>query len=1232
MLSAATACLLASALSAHADSDISGTEKNPVNTASGGNITIEASGGVNVKSTTPAVTINSNNWVSNLGTISNVDTAGAIGVAIDTTAGDIVAPAGTGFSNLGTINMQGSATAKTGILIGGGHTYFGSLGMTTLLASTTTGSTATTSAINSAQILMNGDGNTGLYLMQGTTVDGDMTMGGVWSSAPTGRNSAGGSMLVDLDGVLNGNFVFDNTTIAQIVGKNVRGIAVLGGIHACDSAAVTAAGRTCAANSAGSLVNLGTLTVAGVNFPDAKRINPESGSAIIIANSVDGGFLNGGPSTSNSTVATATINANGVATAPVVVIDPRLQVNAARPAITGPLILGPVPSSFDAGGAGYSFINRGTINAGPVDGQVSAAAVAINGATAVDYTCLSGTAGSCPSNGGSDPSGGLLNTGTILARAITTQQTITQTPNSGLSANVTATALSIGSYAYIPRIDVGGDFIANGVTTPGTIQAQVTGNGQGSAAGIIINSFANVPQIDVLEGGSITANVNTTTIAPTADIAPAGQPFTLISEAIADQSGSLKTINNAGTIGAANTQLTPAAGANVVSIARAVDLQSTTTGNVIINNSGYMLGDVLFGSAGDGNTLNIGNVGAGGTANSATGLADTPNKYAVVASRLVQQVSGEAPTTVANTIDFGSGIGHTLHVGGFGYVNSVIRSSVGGLDVQLDRNGVLYVANTGNVDPDTKTPDTLNVRNLSANGGTLGLTIAQNTSTTNPVVKATGNVYIDPNATIGLQFGSFVSSGTTAASTASPTPQVITLISADSPIQMDGINAQNAALSEIIPFLFESPLESGSAAPQPLSRLSNGTGQNLVLTLLPRSTGATNADGTPGLNLSGDAKAMFPYAAAALANDPSLGSAIASSLTLYKTSGVPSSGINIAASQQKAQQIFSQFTPDVSGGAREVAIMLTDQASGPVAARQRLLRSFSDVPGDLTLWGEEFAANINNKGRTDGAGTLTSYKDHGFGFSFGIDAGSPRGGWYGGALTFYTGDVSEILPHSSKTNMQWYMLSGYSAWRGKHLFLDSQFNLAYGDFVGHRTMSVADQIRDAESKRAGLMASLGANTGVMLHALGMVISPHVSLDGMVLREEGYTESGGGDGLNLDVAPYYANSLRTALGADFRYDISVWGIALSPEARLGYRYDFINTPVKLRAGFASTGGLKTAGNSFQFVGPDPDSGNAIAGLSLGASTDTWQLGVNYDWIRGNNGSTTQVGMLTLLGRI
>ena len=211
-------------------------------------------------------------------------------------------------------------------------------------------------------------------------------------------------------------------------------------------------------------------------------------------------------------------------------------------------------------------------------------------------------------------------------------------------------------------------------------------------------------------------------------------------------------------------------------------------------------------------------------------------------------------------------------------------------------------------------------------------------------------------------------------------------------------------------------------------------------------------------------------------------------------------------------------------------------------------------------------------------------------------------------------------------------MTGYSDWRGKHVFFDTTGSLGYGSFKGNRTMVVGDQNRDAIGRRAGLLGSLGATGGVFMKYGLLDILPHVSLDGLATREEGYTESGGGDGLDLQVAPYYANSLRAAIGSDFKTHFNLLGATVTPEARLGYRYDFINTPVKLKAGFASTGGLGTPGNVFTFVGPDPDIGNAVAGLSLGAGTDTWQLGVNYDWVRGNNGSTTQVGTLTLLGRI
>jgi hypothetical protein len=810
--------------------------------------------------------------------------------------------------------------------------------------------------------------------------------------------------------------------------------------------------------------------------------------------------------------------------------------------------------------------------------------------------------------------GGLLNTGTISARATTNSQTVTST---------TATALYVGAYAVVPRIDVLAETVSSSTTTPGTIEAQVSGIGQGSAYGVVIGSGANVPLINVGTNASIIASVTTTTTSPDASIAPSTSPFALKSFAILDQSNTLATINNNGTIQAANTTLTAGAGASVTSIQRAIDLSSSTIGGIQINNSGRILGDVLFGDGGSGDTLNVGNLTA--TGNPLTGVVNTASSYAVVAGSITSQSAGSAPTTTSALIDFGAGTNQALHVGGFGYVDAVINTtSAGALAIQVDANGQLAIANTSAaVQASTLT--------VAANGS-LYLPISQgNLNSTTPVVQASNSATLS-GANIGIQFGSYVAGSDPTA----PTVQTITLIRA--PVIADTtLASQNAALGKGTPFLFESPASasvvSGDNGPTPLTVQSDADGQQtLVLHLLPRSVNATNADGSPGLNLSGDAKKQFSYTTAALATDNELGAAIATSLTVYKTPGVTGSGINVAASQQQAQQVFSQFAPDVSGGAREIAIMLTDQASGPVAGRQRLLRSFADTPGDTTLWAQEFTGQIANKGRVSGDGELISYKDHGFGLVLGIDGGSPRNGWYGGAFTFYTGDITQQLPRATRTNTQWYMLTGYTDWRGKHVFFDTQVSAAYGDFQGSRSLEVGGIERTATSHRPGAMLALGANTGAMLKYAGFEVDPHVSLDVMTLREEGYQEANGGAGFNLDVAPYFASSMRAAIGTDIKTKITIWNFDLTPEARFGYRYDLLQDAVNIKAAFESTGGRATAGNTMTFLGPDPDKGNAIAGLSLGASTDTWQLGVNYDWIRGNNGSTTQVGMVTILGRI
>jgi hypothetical protein len=850
--------------------------------------------------------------------------------------------------------------------------------------------------------------------------------------------------------------------------------------------------------------------------------------------------------------------------------------------------------------------------------------VVIQGSSAVNYTCLSGSATSCV---GATPGtlttvGGFLDTGTIRAQATTRENT---------TFNVSSEALFIGAYTTVPRLDVSGEFISGTTFTSGQIAAVVGGPGGGIATAVQIGSQAVVPQIDVMQHASIDATVQTSTISPDSTIASAAAPFTQSATAILDQSGSVRMINNAGSILAVTTIQTAQSNAFTVNNSQAINLIGGTTGNTVINNSGVIEGDVLFNSGGGGNVLNVGNTGAGftdvsGDANATvaivqggTAVTNTPFSYASVSGHIDGNVSGAPPITEVGLLDFGSGTGNQLHVGGFGYVNDVIEAAPGGVDVQVDNNGQLFVGTNQAV-------PTFNVNNLTvAAGGELGLTITQlNTNAITPVVLAQSSANINANAKIGLQFGSFISSGTTAASVLNPAAQTVILVSAPGANFLPLIATENPVLATEIPFLFQ-------PTSTPLSQGTSGSNSTLLLTLTPRVPGA-GTTANPGLGLSGDALDLFPFTAAALANDPLLGQAIASSMTLYYTNGVPTSGIKLAASQQQAQQIFSRFTPDVSGGTRQVAIMLTDQETGPTAARQRLLREYGNTAGDLTLWSTEYAGFISNNGRVDADGTLTNYKDHGFGFAVGLDAGSPQGGWYGGALSVYSGDVSETLPRDSLTHEFWYMLTGYTDWRGKHVFLDTTGTVGYGSLDGNRDLIIGNQARDAQGKRASLMGALGATTGVFFNFAGVQMTPHIALDGLASREEGYTESGGGDGMDLQVAPYYANSLRGSVGSDFSTNFDLWGATITPEARFGYRYDAVNMPVKLKAGFASTGGIEVPGNTITFIGPDPDTGNAVAGLSLGAGTDTWQFGVNYDWIRGNNGSTSQVGTISLLGRI
>jgi hypothetical protein len=768
--------------------------------------------------------------------------------------------------------------------------------------------------------------------------------------------------------------------------------------------------------------------------------------------------------------------------------------------------------------------------------------------------------------------GGLFNGGTITAAAIT---------NSKVSA-VSADALLIGDYAYVcgpgslsPCTSGAGNGLTNSdESNGGTISASVSGPESGSAAAITIQQF-----------GSLTTINNSGTISATATTINPQFVTSLTAYGIFDESGTLTNINNSGTISATATTLS-----NNEQVAIAVDL-AVSTSNVTFTNSGRVIGDIFFGTGND--TLTV-------------------------------QGTAQTPATVAGNIFFGGTGGYqnqtpgfdNLTVGDFGTVSGAVTEKLGSLvNVDVEQGGTLDLENT---------PQNLganNVVGLYANNFVVGsgadMTLAVSQAFNGAVNPQNGPLIKSQFASIGndtdvkITFGSYVTNCPNTATCLKNNPTVrVDLLSAPNG-ELDISNPElgriNDTFKTSIPFLFTGDLCTWNVNGGSTCSGGNPGNSELVLNLTPK---------TPQqLGLTGYALKMFPYANQALVNDDLLGAAMLNDIT----------------DGQQAQSAYAAFAPDVSGATRALAISLTDDATNVVAARQRVLREYANQDGDLTMWTQEFVQRLNQDNTVDGSG----YSDSGFGFVLGADEGDPVDGRYGGAFTFFSGGLSGKAPLIEKTESEWYMLTGYTDWHGRGFFLDTQASVGYAHLDGSRTLDLTDFTRTATNTRPAEYLAGGATAGLQYNIIGAAVMPQISLDGLAMRQEGYTDRTAGagtaqneNGFDLHVEPDYAASARMFAGVDTRDDINLGDFLLQPEARAGYRYDFANGQESVTANFADV----TPIDQFKISGPKPEKGNALGGLGVSLATGAWSLGVNFDYLYANSGNTSEEGSLTLIGRI
>jgi hypothetical protein len=804
-------------------------------------------------------------------------------------------------------------------------------------------------------------------------------------------------------------------------------------------------------------------------------------------------------------------------------------------------------------------------------GSISGSSVDAN----TSITTFSITGASDITNGTGAPTeliGGLFNGGSITAAATTNIK------NSTVSAN----ALTIGDYAYIcgpgsptPYCQTG---VGNGLTNSnesngGTISASVSGPESGTATAINIEQYGNLTQIN--NSGTISASATTTN--PQFVTA-------LTAYAIFDQSGSLNSIMNTGTISATTTTL-----ASNTQVSIAIDLADSTQ-PVTIDNQGTITGDVYLGTGNDQVTIQ--------------GSATTP---ASLDGDLFLGGTGDGDGTAG--VD-------TLIIGPFGTLKGAVVEKLGSLvDVTVEQGGTLDLENT---------PQNLGENNVVglyadhfevSSGANLDLILSQQFNlTVNPQTGALISsqfAFIGNDTPIGISFGSYVGDFVPGrglqGGNQTATFDLLSAPLGQLEITPSEIAEVNNAFKTTIPFLFTGDLCTWNVNGNSTCTGANPGISELDLNLTPKSPQT--------LGLTGYALKMFPYANESLVFDNLLGGAMLNDIT----------------NAQQAQDAYAAFAPDVSGATRALAISLTDDATNVVAARQRVLREYANQDGDLTMWTQEFVERLNQDNTVDGSG----YDDSGFGFVLGADEGDPADGRYGGAFTFFSGGESGKAPLIQKTQSEWYMATGYTDWHGRGFFLDTQATVGYAHLDGTRTLDLDGFIRSATDTRPAEYLAGGATAGLQYNVIGAAVMPQISIDGLTMRQEGYTERTAGAGLSQDengfdlhVEPNYAASARMFAGVDTRDDINLGDFLLQPEARAGYRYDFANGQDSVTANFIDV----TPIDQFKISGPKPSAGNALAGLGVSLATGAWSVGLSVDYLYANSGNTSEEGTLSLIGRI
>jgi hypothetical protein len=292
--------------------------------------------------------------------------------------------------------------------------------------------------------------------------------------------------------------------------------------------------------------------------------------------------------------------------------------------------------------------------------------------------------------------------------------------------------------------------------------------------------------------------------------------------------------------------------------------------------------------------------------------------------------------------------------------------------------------------------------------------------------------------------------------------------------------------------------------------------------------------------------------------------------------------------------VYEQMLPDHSGGA------LISLASGVDAVTRALAgRNNSAARGETSAWLQEI--NFYADKETDNA---YGFKSEGFGFAGGVERGTAFGAI--GVSTAFTSSDLEEPGAAAEERLSANLIELGLYWRAQGGSWTTWARAAggYASFESVRQFVGEGILRRAEADWNGYTVTAAAGASYERNFGRYSLRPEVLAEYFALSEDGFEETGGGDGFNLAIEDRDGHIFSTTAALNFGmgFGENQW---LRPELRVGWRQ------IISHDGGITTARFLSGGPGFDLMADSLEGGGPIVGLRLNVGNELGMLAVEAD---------------------